>query len=248
MGKIITVASGKGGTGKTTTVAAVSSCLAALGHKTLCVDFDVGLRNLDFSLGMADFAVADFMDVIGGKQELQNVCHESPLIGNLFFLSAPLHFSGIDPDESAIEDMYREIRSEFDYCFIDSPAGIGRYFRFAHAGADMAIIVTIGELPSITGAQKTATEIRDMGVEELRLLVNRVVSKKYYRLQTTIDDIIDTVGARLIGVVREDESVALSLHNGTPLILYKRRLAAYDFLDVARRLTGEDVPLRPLKP
>jgi len=244
MGKVIAVASGKGGTGKTTSVAAVSSCLAALGHKTLCVDFDSGLRNLDLALCMADFAIADFMDVVTTKLDLMEACHESPLIPNLFFLAAP---ATIDPEDIDIADVRRllnVIRDEFDYCLVDAPSGIGAGFKLAHADVDMSIIVTTGELPAMRDAQKAASAVRDMGVGDLRLLVNRVLPKDYKWLETTIDDVIDTVGVRLIGVVAEDKAVFRALHDNTPLILYKKRRSAYNFLDVARRITGEDVPFK----
>ena len=244
MGKVIAVTSGKGGTGKTTTVAAISSCLAALGHKTLCVDFDAGLKNLDLALCMSDFAVADFMDVVSGRLDLMDACHECPQVSNLFFLSAPTVCGPDGPDAASVKPMFDEIRREFDYCFIDSPAGIGAGFRLTHAFADMSIIVTNGELPAMRDAQRIADAIRDMGIKELRLLVNRVKPGNFKRIRTTVDDIIDTVGAQLLGVVREDPAVFLSLHENTLLILYRRRLAAYNFLDAARRITGEDIPLR----
>ena len=244
MGKVITVASGKGGTGKTTAVAAISSCLAALGHRTLCLDFDAGMRNLDLSLCMADFAVADFMDVLGGRMKISEACHEHMRIPNLFFLAAPVVYEPADSDFAAVRLMLHAIRNKFDYCFIDSPAGIGPGFKLAHAGADMSIIVTTGELPAMRDAQRAVTEIRDMGVEEIRLLVNRVLPKHFKQVRSTIDDVIDTVGLQLLGIIREDDSVFLSLHKNTPLILFKKKHAAYDFLDAARRITGEQVPLR----
>ena len=244
MGKVIAVTSGKGGTGKTTTVAAVSSCLAALGHKTLCIDFDSGLKNLDLALCMADFAVADFTDVISGRLELMKACHESPQVQNLFFLAAPTVNTAEEPDAASVKRMFDEIHKEFDYCLVDSPAGIGAGFRLAHAHADMSIIVTNGELPAMRDAQRTADTVRDMGVSELRLLINRVKPGNFKKIRTTVDNIIDVVGAQLLGVVREDDSVFLSLHENILLVLYRRRYAAYNFLDAARRIAGEDIPLR----
>ena len=244
MGKVIAVASGKGGTGKTTTVAAVSSCLAALGYKTLCVDFDAELRNLDLALCMTDYAVADFMDVLSGRMELMEACFESPKIRNLFFLSAP-QFSGWDePEAGALTQMFDDVRNEFDYCLIDAPSGIGTGFEFAQMLSDLTIIVTTGEVPAMRDAQRAAEAARDLGVSDTLLLVNRVLPGTYRRMRITVDSVIDTVGARLLGIVREDDSVAMSLHENTPLILYKRKHAAYDFLDAARRLSGEYIPLQ----
>jgi septum site-determining protein MinD len=244
MGKVIAVTSGKGGTGKTTTVAAISSCLAALGHRTLCVDFDVELSNLDLALSMADFTVVDFKDVLDGRLGLREACHESPMITNLSYLAAPQTLDWNAADASAIARMFDEIRTEFDYCLVDSPPGIGSGFALAHQGVDMSIIVTIGEMPAMRDAQRTAEVLHDMGIRELRLLVNRVLPKNYKRFHTTIDDIIDAVGVQLLGVIREDEAISLSLHENKPLVLFRKRLAAYDFLDAALRITGKDIPLR----
>ena len=247
MGRVIAVASGKGGTGKTTTVAAVSSCLAALGYRTLSIDFDSGMKNLDLALCMSDYAVADFMDVQSGQLNLMEACHEHPLLPNLFFLAAPTIRKPSEPSITAIQPMFDEIRNEFDYCFVDAPSGIGSGFKLAHAAADMSIIVTNGELPAMRDAQRAVDAARDLGVNELRLLVNRVLPENFKRLRLTIDVVIDTVCVQLLGVVREDKSILFALHENTPLVLYKKRRAAYDFLDAARRITGEQVPLRRLR-
>ena len=247
MGKIIAVGSGKGGTGKTTTVAAVSSCLAAMGYRTLCMDFDSGMKNLDLALCMSDYTVADYVDVQSGRLGLMEACHEHPRIPNLFFLAAPTISRVGEADNEPLQPMLDEIRSMFDYCFIDSPSGIGEGFELAHTDADLSIIVTIGELPAIRDAQLAADSARNMGAGELRLLVNRVMRGNYKRMGTTIDSVIDSVGARLLGVVREDMSISQSLHENTPLVLFRKRRAAYDFLDAARRITGEEIPLRRMR-
>jgi len=247
MGKVIAVASGKGGTGKTTVVAALSSCLAVLGHKTLCIDFDEQLRNLDLSLCMTDFAVMDFMDVINGRVDLMAACSESPEIKNLFFLSAPAMSIPSETDPSVFEKMFEEIRQSFDFCIVDCPAGLGSGFRLAHTGVDMSLIVTTGDNPSLRDANRTASAVRDMGVENLRLVVNRLLPKNLRKIYTTIDDIIDTVGVQLIGLIPEDKYIFYALHENTPLILYKKRRSAYDFLDTARRIAGDDVPLQQHK-
>jgi len=244
MGKVIAVASGKGGTGKTTSVAAIASCLAVLGYKTLCIDFDAGLRNLDLSLCMTDFTVKDFMDVVNGQSALMEACSESPQIPKLFFLAAPASFGHDEQSAAMMKPVFEEIREEFDYCFLDSPSGVGTGFKLAHANADMSIIVTTGERPAMRDAQEAASVARDAGVRDLRLLVNRVQPRNFKWLNATIDDVIDAVGVQLIGVVPEDRSVFQALHSNVPLILFKKKLAAYDFLDVARRIAGEDIPLR----
>jgi len=244
MGKIIAVASGKGGAGKTTTVAALSSCLAVLGHRTLALDFDAGLRNLDIALGMTDFTVMDFMDVIHGRVNLMSACSESPKIPNLFFLSAPTDSAPEETDLDALKEMFSCIRDNFEYCLIDAPPGIGSGFKIAHSDVDMSIIVTTAELPSIRDATLAANAVRAIGITNLRLLINRVIPKNFKMIKTTVDDVIDTIGVRLLGLIEEDKHIFMALHEGIPLILHKKRKSAYDFLDAARRITGEDVPLQ----
>ena len=260
LGKIIAVASGKGGTGKTTAVAALSSCLAALGKRTktkvLCIDFDVGMRNLDFSLAMSDYVVMDFMDVANGVTPLMSAVSESPAVPNLFFLTAPsdledtpfitgvMSESEYNTYETKLKAMFKEIRENFDYCLIDSPPGIGAIFNLAHCDVDMSVIVTIGEQPAIRDAQQTATAIREMGIENVRLLVNRVKRRNYKQIRSTIDDVIDTVGVQLLGIIPEDKNVLRSLHAGTPLILNRSLYSAHHFLDAALRILGNDVKLR----
>ena len=193
---------------------------------------------------MSDYTVADFMDVINGISLLEEACHEHPQIPNLYFLAAPAAYDPGETNFDAVRSMFDEIRNTFEYCFVDSPSGISEGFKLAHSGADMSIIVTNGELPAIRDAQRAADAARSMGVNELRLLVNRVLPANFKRMHTTIDDVIDCIGARLLGVIREDNSIFLALHENVPLVLYEKRRAIYDFLDAARRLAGEEIPLR----
>ena len=243
MGKVIAIASGKGGTGKTTVAAAVSSCLAVLGHKTLCIDFDTELRNLDLALCMTDFTVMDFMDVVSGRLDLMTSCSESPRLPNLFFLSAPTAYMPERIDKSAVREMIADIRSNFDYCIIDTPAGIGAGFRLAHTEVDMSLIVTTGDLASMRDSERAASAARELGVTNVRLLVNRVRRRNLRWIKTNIDDIIDAVGVQLIGIVPEDKNIFRALHENIPLVMYRKRRAAYDLLDIAYRIRGDDVPL-----
>jgi septum site-determining protein MinD len=243
MGKVIVVASGKGGTGKTTAVGALASCLAALGHKTLCIDCDIGMRNLDVTIGMSSFAVNDMSDVLSGDMPLQEACTQHPNINGLYFLSAPPSMSPEDIDRCAFLNMIDSIRQEFEYCLIDAPAGIGQGFRLAACGSDMGLIVTTGDVSSMRDGQKAALLLRQSGLTDLRLIVNRVRPRHYRKLRTTIDETIDTVSVRLIGVVYEDEGVIISANSEIPLILYERKGAAKQFLRIAERITGAEIPL-----
>lgn len=243
MGKVIVVASGKGGTGKTTSVGAISSCLAALGHKTLCLDCDAGLRNLDIIIGMTEYTVTDFTDVLEGRVDLAEACAEHPVIKNLYFLPAPAFRRPEDIAPEAMAELLEQIREKFEYCLLDAPAGIGPGFRLAAKNADMALIVVTGDISSIRDGQRVAQELNALGIHEIRLIVNRVNPKSIRILGATVDDMIDTIGARLLGIVEEDEAVYRASNTETPLVLYENKRAALEFLRIARRLAGERIPL-----
>jgi septum site-determining protein MinD len=188
--------------------------------------------------------MADIMDVAGGHVDLLEACKEHKRIKGLYYLTAPSYLGTIEVNLEALGSVFKEIRNQFDYCLLDTPAGIGDGFRMAHTYADMSIIVTTGELPAIRNAQKTAYASNVFGVKEKRLLINRVTKKDFKWLHQTIDDMINTIGIQLIGVIGEDKSIFKAVHTGDPLLLYKKKHAAYEFMDTALRLTGKDVPLR----
>lgn len=243
MGQVIVITSGKGGTGKTTACAAMSSCLAALGHRVLAVDCDVGLRNLDISLGMGDFAVSDIADVAEGRVPLADAVHEHPELSGLFFLSAPLY----RPEEPlafyATARLFDLARESFEFVLVDSPAGIGSGFELAARHADSAIVVATADPASVRNAGRAVESLRELGLSDIRLLMNKL-GRGWSRYNTTVDDIIDASGARLIGIVREDEAVPTAAAYETLLILNSQGDAAHGFLEASRRLRGEDLPLK----
>lgn len=243
-GRAITVTSGKGGTGKTTTVAAIAAHLASLGHKTLCIDCDIGLKNLDIALGMSNLNSADFIDCVQGRLTLEQAAVHHPRIVNLDFLSAPtkmIKAENVDTDKMRM--FIDRVKDEYEYCIIDSPAGLGDGFRLAACGADMAIIVATCDMSSMRDGQMVSAELNDMGVKNIRLLVNRVKPKLYKKMRATVDGIIDSVGARLIGLVAEDENVILAANSGTPLMFYESKRASAQYLRIAKRIAGEKIPL-----
>ena len=135
MSTAIVVTSGKGGTGKTSVTGGLASCLAALGHRVLCIDMDIGLRNLDLALGMSDRALMDFTDVVEGRCPLARAVVEHPVVKNLFLLTAPLTPRPIG--ESSMRALIREAKGSFDFILMDSPAGLGSGFRLAVCGAGL---------------------------------------------------------------------------------------------------------------
>ena len=246
MATAIVVTSGKGGTGKTSLTAAVASCLAALGSRVLCIDMDVGLRNLDLALGLTDRALMDFTDVLSGRCSLERAAVAHPVVENLSLLTAPVTFprEAIAPEQ--MRSLVRQAKQQYDYVLMDSPAGLGAGFELAVCAADRAIVVSTTDASALRDAQRTVCLLRTK-LERIHLVVNRVQPKLLKRLRTTIDDAMDTAGLPLLGVVPEDPQVMLSANLGKLLILSTKKGAAIAYLNIARRLLGQRVPLMKIR-
>ncbi len=242
MGKIIAVVSGKGGTGKTSFTACVSLALAAMGHTTLALDCDITLRNLDLALGLSDSAVMDFSDVLEGRCTLAEAAVPHRKYPTLSLLAAPLAPVGARFSLSAMQALAQTIRRQYDYCFIDAPAGLGQGFQLATAVADSVVVVTTTDPAALRDAQRTVMELRRFPAGQVHLVVNRVQKKMLKALHSTIDDAMDTAGLPLLGVIPEDSDIPLALNRGIPLRdinYYAQR--AYE--NIAKRITGQRAPL-----
>ena len=245
MSTAVVVTSGKGGTGKTSLTGGVSSCLAALGRRVLCIDMDIGLRNLDISLGLTDRALMDFTDVLEGRCSLKRAAVPHPVIKNLYLLTAPLTLPpGIS--EERMKAFLRKAREQYDYILMDSPAGMGEGFRLAVCGADRGIVVSTTDASALRDAQRVVSQLSRQ-LPSIHLVVNRVQPKLLRRLHTTIDDAMDAAGLPLLGIVPEDPQVMLCANREQPLILYANRGAATAYLNIAKRLLGQKTPLMRIR-
>ena len=246
MTKIIVIASGKGGTGKTSLAAGVGAALAKQDHKVLVVDGDSGLRNLDIVLGMSDRVVFSFADVASGMIPLTEAAAHHPDLEKLFLLTAPaepLKSGALTADGMRL--LARQANEEaFDYILIDGPAGLAEEY---HAFADEAIIITCGGSGSLRGAERMARVLEDDGVMQVRLVVNRIRRRLIRRGAIgTVDDAMDATGLCLLGIVPEDEAVSVAAGAGKPVQSDKARSAAAAYQNIARRLHGEEVSLMRL--
>lgn len=245
MGELIAVLSGKGGTGKTSLCAGIATALAQSGEKVLCIDCDVGLRNLDISLALGDAGTLSFVDVYQGNYQLsQATAHH--LYPSLFFLTAPVNLRAEDVDQAAFSAMLRQARREFSYIFLDAPAGLDAGFQLCAAHADRIILVTNPEPSAIRDAARTGQKLEWMHKDSVRIVVNRVRRKLLDATKRTIDDVMDDSGLPLLGVVPEDENVTLAAAFGTPLLNRTRKGAAAACKRIAKRIQGlpEPVDLR----
>ena len=246
-GQCIAVVSGKGGTGKTSLVSSVGAALALAGRRVLCLDCDVGLRNLDLALGLADKALMDFSDVAQGRCPLDSAVVEHPKLPGLFLLTAPARSRGRPVTEEEMKALLAQTREHYDYCLLDSPAGLGAGFRLAACGADRCIVVTTADATSLRDAQHTVMELHRFPAGSLHLVVNRVRKKMLRQLHATIDDAIDRAGLPLLGVVPEDDALPLFLNQGLPLLPAGGQGASAAYRNIAKRIHGEKVPLARIR-
>ncbi|WP_295740069.1 AAA family ATPase [uncultured Oscillibacter sp.] len=246
-GQCIAAVSGKGGTGKTSLVSSVGAALALAGRRVLCLDCDVGLRNLDLALGLADKALMDFSDVALRRCSLESAVVEHPKLPGLFLLTAPVRTSQPPVTEQQMQTLLTEIRTVYDYCLLDAPAGLGAGFQLAVCGADRCIVVTTAEATALRDAQHTVMELHRFPAGSLHLVVNRVRKKMLRQLHATIDDAIDRAGLPLLGIVPEDDTLPLLLNQGLPLLPSGGQGASAAYRNIAKRIQGEKVPLARIR-
>jgi septum site-determining protein MinD len=248
-GKVVTITSGKGGVGKTTTTANLGVALARLGKSVVTLDADIGLRNLDVVMGLENRIVYDLVDVIEGRCRLRQALIRDKRLENLFLLP-----SAQTRDKSAVNptDMVRlcaELREQYDYILIDSPAGIEQGYRNAVSPADLVLIVTNPEVSAVRDADRVIGLVEAEGKGSPQLIINRLDAQLVQRgdmLDTA--DVIEILAIDLIGIVPEDPEILVSTNRGQPVALDGRSLAGKAFQNIAQRLTGQDVPFVSVQP
>lgn len=244
MASTICIASGKGGTGKTSITAGLSACLAALDYKVVALDLDMGLRNLDLALGLSDRVVFDFTDVIFGRATLSQALTQHPLIPNLYLLAAPYGLSDPLVTTEQMQQLNRDIQKEFDFCIIDCPAGIGYDFMLAASVADRAIMVCTPDNASLRDAIPTRRALISKGISDIRLVLNRVRPQLIRKMRAVnVDDAIDRTGIQLLGIVPEDQTVIACSNRGELVFNHMNTIAARAYRNIARRFLGERIPL-----
>ena len=242
MGETIAVLSGKGGTGKTSVCAGLATALARDGRKVLAIDCDMGLQNLDISLGMSDSGAISFLDVCEEHYTLDQAAVH-PDFPSLRFLTAPVYRRAGSVELEAFRKMLRKARQEFDYILLDAPAGIDAGFELAAKFAERILLVTLADPAAVRDASRAGARLELMGKTQVRLIVNRVSRKLLETMSVTVDDVMDDAGLPLIGVIPEDRNVTLSAAFGKPLLVYTNRGASRAVLATAQRLQGRKIPL-----
>lgn len=243
-GEILVVTSGKGGVGKTTVTASLGAALALKGKRTLVVDADIGLRNLDVILGLENRIVFNLVDVAKNLCKPSQALIKSKKSSNLFLLPASQTDDKDVVSEEEVKSVLDTYRREFHYILVDSPAGIEQGFKNACAGADSAIIVTTPEVSAIRDADRVIGLLAARGLEPA-LIINRLDRELMRRGDMlSVEDVEDILGVELLGVVERDDNVIVAANCGEPVVYNPKSRAGRAFSRIAGRLVGEDVPLR----
>jgi len=248
MAKVITITSGKGGVGKTTSTANLGTALAGLGNKVVVVDADIGLRNLDVVMGLENRIVYDLVDVIEGNCRLRQALIKDKHEAELYLLPAA---QTRDKDAVTQEEMIElvdQLREEFDFVLIDSPAGIESGFKNAIAGADEIIIVTTPEVSAVRDADRIIGLCEAYEKGQPRLILNRLRPKMVRSGEMmSVEDVLQILAIDLIGIIPEDEDVITATNKGEVLVLDKSSRTGKYYTDIARRINGEEVAIDPIE-
>lgn len=242
MSQVIVVASGKGGTGKTTVSTSLALALVRKQNKVLVIDCDSGMRGTDMMLGITDRLVYDVSDVISGTCNLEDALYECHGARGLYTLAAPISAEDeISPQ--VMKQFIDEHKNNYDYVIVDAPAGVGTGFESAAIAADRALIVVNTEPISIRGGVNIKDKLVQMGIKDIRLVINRFDKDRFLstKLYSDLDEVIDTVGVRLIALIPEDVRISALAQRGLLATNWASSSVVFDSL--VQRLLGNDIGL-----
>ena len=245
--RVIVITSGKGGVGKTTTTANIGASLAEKGHKVLLIDTDIGLRNLDVVMGLENRIVYDLIDVIEERCRISQALIKDKRCPNLVLLPAAQIRDKNDVNADQMKELISSLKDSFDYILIDCPAGIEQGFKNAIAAANEAIVVTTPEVSATRDADRIIGLLEAAGIKNPRLVINRLrIDMVKDKNMLSVEDILDILAVKLLGVVPDDENVVIYTNKGEPLVYKGDSLAAKAFKNIASRIEGVEVPLLDL--
>jgi septum site-determining protein MinD len=256
LGRVIVITSGKGGVGKTTSSAAISAGLAKQGFKTVVIDFDVGLRNLDMTMGCERRVVFDFINVIQGDAKLKQALIKDKRVDTLSILPTSQTRDKDALTKEGVEKVLNELKTEFDYIICDSPAGIEHGAQMAMYFADEAVVVTNPEVSSVRDSDRVlgllSSQTKRAETEGTEPIKAQVLITRYDPARVekgemmTVEDVLEILAVPLLGVVPESKAVLRASNVGTPVVLDGPSAAAQAYEDAVSRLIGTMVEMRIL--
>ncbi|MCK8825604.1 septum site-determining protein MinD [Fuchsiella alkaliacetigena] len=248
-GKAIVITSGKGGVGKTTSTANIGTGLAQLGKEVVLIDADIGLRNLDVVMGLENRIVYDIVDVVEENCRLEQALIKDKRYSSLSLLPAAQTRDKTAVSKEQMVEVCKRLKAEADYVLIDCPAGIEQGFQNAIAGADEAIIITTPEVAAIRDADRVIGMLQAEGLGEPEVIINRIRMDMVNKGDMMdIEDMIEILAIKLLGVVPDDQEIVISTNKGEPIILDdSNSQSAQAFKNIVHRLEGEKIPLMSLE-
>jgi len=243
MARVIVITSGKGGVGKTTTTSNIGMSLARLGHPTLLIDADVGLRNLDLLLGLENRIIYTGLDVLNENCRLEQAIIQDKREPKLSFFPLSSNRIEIPVNSEQINKLIDLVKVNYEYILIDSPAGIDNGFQTAIACANEAILVVTPEVPSIRDADRVIGILMSKGIDKINLIINRIRPNMVRTDDMmSIEDVTNILGITLVGVIPDSEKIIIASNRGEPIVLEDKNCLPGIALDnTARRLNGEKV-------
>lgn len=242
MGKIISIASGKGGTGKSTVCVTLGMALVKRGHTVLLIDCDSGMRGLDIMMGISKSLVFDIADAVCGNCTPEQIIYPCNHIAGLSLIPAPQNAED-ELSPAILKQFTDNIRDNYDYIIIDSPAGVGKGFDTAVLPADLCLVIANTEPTSLRGCVNVRKKLTEYGKDNIRLIINRFSRSLFKELNfyPDLDAVIDESGIQLIGIIAENRQVVASVQKG---LAYKKKCTALETIDrIAARIDGENIPL-----
>lgn len=237
MGKVILVSSGKGGTGKTMFSVNLGATLARHGNRVMLLDMDMGLRNMDIYLGMENRVIYNIMDVISGICRIKKAMLKVTGFETLYFMSASPRRDDRDITALHMEVLCNKLKKYFDYIIVDCPAGIGDLFDVSMAAADKTVIVTEPEVASLRDADTTERYLRDNGMENIYIVINKVKMELMQQgLVPSLSEIINMFKSPVAGLIQYDENIHISTNKGIPIVCKKDTYIERNFVDMAVRI------------
>lgn len=247
-GRVITITSGKGGVGKTTTTANLGVALALQGKRVVCIDADIGLRNLDVVMGLENRIVYDIVDIVEGRARMRQAMIKDKRLPELYLIPAAQtrDKSAISPDQ--MRTLCEDLKAENDFVLVDSPAGIEQGFKNAIAGADEVLIVTTPEVSAVRDADRIIGLCEAAEKSTPRLIINRIRPAMVKRGDMlSVEDVLEILAIDLLGIVPDDENIIVTTNRGTPAAMDNHSQAGQAYRNISGRLLGNDVPLLVLK-
>lgn len=243
MGEVIVITSGKGGVGKTTTTANIGIGLAQAGKKVVVIDTDLGLRNLDVVMGLENRIVYNLVDVIEGNCRMKQALIRDKRFPDLYLLPSAQTKDKTSVSPEQMQKLISELQSDFDYIFLDCPAGIEQGFQNAIAGADRAIVVTTPEVSAIRDADRIIGLLETNGIKKNELLINRLRIDMVRRGDMmSVEDVSEILAIDLLGVIPDDEQIVIATNQGEPIV-GSDSLSGRAYSNICRRILGEEIPI-----